>query len=88
MEKLTMLNKIKDFFFFYKYGYPSPREVNNLIKRTPLNYSFKILGYAMTYCQTKSIEKTANVHKVTRERIRQCLLKLRRSCLDVDCKIR
>lgn len=82
-----MIKRLIRWWFLRQNGYPSPGEVSDLLFKTPL-ISRKIMEVAMTYEFCGDLRKTAETHNITTERARQFLLKLRRSCQNVESDVR
>lgn len=78
-----MFKRLKYWWFRRNNGYPCQQEVKELVSKTRLR-SLRTLGMAMHYCMSPDIETTAREFNVTRERVRQVLLKLYWSVRDKD----
>lgn len=80
-----LFGKLRNWYFRKKYGYPFHAEIfiikldDYFTKDSYLTDREK--DVAKIYCETKSIKETAEHFTVTRERIRQITMKMRRKYL-------
>lgn len=76
-----ILTKLRWFIFFKRNGYPHPEEIGHQAVKLYIDkkISGSIYSTAVCYNYYRDIAKTAEVLKVTRERVRQVLMKVRRA---------
>lgn len=75
-----MIQRIKNWWFLRQNGHPSKEEIKSLAYKNP-QISPKILLAAAQYARGKTLEEIAADQNITRERVRQYLLKYLREAL-------